>query len=54
MWLNGSDNPPPPDVEKMYLEVRSRLRFPNPIVSSATAKATTVTGRQWRQDDRAV
>ena len=23
MWLNGSDNPPPPDVEQMYLESRS-------------------------------
>ncbi len=22
MWLNGSDNPPPPDVEQMYLEYR--------------------------------
>src|ERR1700722_29500 len=21
MWLNGSDNPPPPDVEQMYLDV---------------------------------
>ena len=44
MWLNGSDNPPPPDVEEMYLKVESELRWPNPVVSSATAKATTVTG----------
>jgi exo-1,4-beta-D-glucosaminidase len=44
MWLNGSDNPPPPDVEEMYLEVEKQLRFPNPTVSSATAKPTTVTG----------
>jgi len=44
MWLNGSDNPPPPDVEDMYLKVESDLRWPNPIVSSATAKPTTVTG----------
>jgi exo-1,4-beta-D-glucosaminidase len=44
MWLNGSDNPPPPDVEQMYLDVEKQLRFPNPIVSSATAKPTTVTG----------
>ena len=21
MWLNGSDNPPPPDVEQMYLDI---------------------------------
>ncbi len=44
MWLNGSDNPPPPDVEEMYLKIESDLRWPNPIVSSATAKTTTLTG----------
>ncbi len=44
MWLNGSDNPPPPDVEDMYLKLEADLRWPNPIVSSATAKQTTLTG----------
>jgi exo-1,4-beta-D-glucosaminidase len=44
MWLNGSDNPPPPDVEQMYLDIETRLLWPNPVVSSATGKATTVTG----------
>jgi exo-1,4-beta-D-glucosaminidase len=44
MWLNGSDNPPPPDVEEMYLAVEKQLLFPNPVVSSATARPTTVTG----------
>jgi exo-1,4-beta-D-glucosaminidase len=44
MWLNGSDNPPPPDVEQMYLDIEKQLRFPNPTVSSATGKPTTVTG----------
>ena len=44
MWLNGSDNPPPPDVEQMYLNIEKELQWPNPVVSSATAKATTVTG----------
>jgi exo-1,4-beta-D-glucosaminidase len=44
MWLNGSDNPPPPDVEEMYLAVEKQLLFPNPVVSSATAKPTSVTG----------
>jgi exo-1,4-beta-D-glucosaminidase len=44
MWLNGSDNPPPPDVEQMYLDVEKQLLWPNPIVSSATGKSTTVTG----------
>ncbi|HWY21250.1 MAG TPA: glycoside hydrolase family 2 protein [Candidatus Acidoferrum sp.] len=44
MWLNGSDNPPPPDVEQMYLEIEKQLLWPNPVVSSATGKPTTVTG----------
>jgi len=44
MWLNGSDNPPPPDVEQMYLNIEKQLLWPNPVVSSATGKPTTVTG----------
>jgi len=44
MWLNGSDNPPPPDVEQMYLDIEKQLLWPNPVVSSATGKPTSVTG----------
>ena len=44
MWLNGSDNPPPPDVEESYLKIESDMMWPNPVVSSATAKSTTLTG----------
>jgi exo-1,4-beta-D-glucosaminidase len=44
MWLNGSDNPPPADVEKMYLEVERQCRWPNPVVSSATARPAALTG----------
>ena len=44
VWLNGSDNPPPPDVEETYLKVEKDLQWPNPILSSATGKETTVTG----------
>jgi exo-1,4-beta-D-glucosaminidase len=44
MWLNGSDNPPPPDVEQMYLDIEKQLLWPNPVLSSATGKATSVTG----------
>jgi len=43
-WLNGSDNPPPPDVEEMYLGVEKELQFPNPVVSSASAEPDSVTG----------
>jgi exo-1,4-beta-D-glucosaminidase len=42
MWLNGSDNPPPDDVEAAYLDIEKELRWPNPILSSATAKPTTL------------
>jgi exo-1,4-beta-D-glucosaminidase len=41
-WLYGSDNPPPPKVEKMYLQIIEECDWPNPSVSSATAKPTTV------------
>ena len=44
VWLNGSDNPPPPDVEETYLRVEKELLWPNPTISSATGKPTTVTG----------
>ncbi|WP_348265103.1 glycosyl hydrolase family 2 [Telmatobacter sp. DSM 110680] len=44
VWLNGSDNPPPADVESAYLKVESETHWPNPILSSATGTPTTVTG----------
>jgi exo-1,4-beta-D-glucosaminidase len=44
MWLNGSDNPPPPDVEQTYLKVEKELLWPNPVVSSATAKLAGYSG----------
>jgi exo-1,4-beta-D-glucosaminidase len=44
VWLNGSDNPPPPDVERAYLQVEAETHWPNPILSSATGSATSVSG----------
>ncbi len=44
VWLNGSDNPPPPDVEQMYIDILKKYQWPNPFLSSATAKKTTLTG----------
>jgi len=35
-WLNGSDKPPPADVEQAYLQVLKETSWPNPIVSSAS------------------
>ena len=43
-WLNGSDNPPPAEVETAYLKVEKEEGWPNPTVSSASATPTTVTG----------
>jgi len=44
VWLNGSDNPPPADVEKAYIQVLKDADWPNPFISSASQAPTTVTG----------
>jgi exo-1,4-beta-D-glucosaminidase len=44
VWLYGSDNPPPPEVEREYLDVLKETEWPNPAISSASATPTTVTG----------
>jgi len=44
VWLNGSDNPPPADVEQTYLKVEKELQWPNPIISSATGKRAAFSG----------
>jgi exo-1,4-beta-D-glucosaminidase len=44
VWLNGSDNPPPADVEKLYLGVESETHWPNPTLSSASAKPAAFSG----------
>lgn len=44
VWLNGSDNPPPANVESAYLKVEADTHWPNPVLSSATGAPTTVTG----------
>jgi exo-1,4-beta-D-glucosaminidase len=43
-WLNGSDNPPPENVEKAYIQVLKDSDWPNPYISSASQKPTSVTG----------
>jgi exo-1,4-beta-D-glucosaminidase len=45
VWLNGSDNHPPADVESAYLRVEAETHWPNPILSSASGGPTTVSGR---------
>ncbi len=44
VWLYGSDNPPPPNVETMYLQILKDKQWPNPSLSSASDATTTVTG----------
>jgi exo-1,4-beta-D-glucosaminidase len=44
VWLNGSDNPPIPKVEQSYLDTERELHWPNPTLSSASARSTTVSG----------
>ena len=39
-WLYGSDNPPPPKIEQIYLDVIKAVEWPNPYQSSATAQKT--------------
>ena len=43
-WLYGSDNPPPPQIEKLYLDILKETEWPNPYQSSATGKPTALTG----------
>ncbi len=43
-WMNGSDGPPPPDIERRYIAILKDLNWPDPYESSAMAKPTPVTG----------
>jgi exo-1,4-beta-D-glucosaminidase len=45
VWLNGSDGPPPADVETAYIKVLKETDWPNPYLSSAAQKPTSVTGK---------
>jgi exo-1,4-beta-D-glucosaminidase len=44
VWLYGSDNAPPPDVEEMYIGVLNQCRWKNPYVSAAKNFTTPITG----------
>jgi exo-1,4-beta-D-glucosaminidase len=40
VWLNGSDNAPPTNVERAYLDVEAETHWPNPILSAASNQVT--------------
>jgi exo-1,4-beta-D-glucosaminidase len=44
VWLNGSDNAPPADVEHAYLQVESDVHWPNPTLSAASSANTAGAG----------
>jgi exo-1,4-beta-D-glucosaminidase len=44
-WLNGSDMPPPADVETEYIKVLQETDWPNPYISSASQASSSVTGK---------
>jgi exo-1,4-beta-D-glucosaminidase len=44
LWMNGSDNPPPPAVEEAYRKILAETGWPNPSISSASAMPTSVSG----------
>ena len=45
VWLNGSDGPPPAEVEKAYIQALKDASWPNPYLSSASGTFTSLTGQ---------
>ena len=43
-WLNGSDEAPPPDVEREYLDIEKKLDWPKPTLNSASDRRTELSG----------
>ncbi len=44
VWLNGSDNPPPANVEQTYLDIEREELWPNPTLSSAATRPAEFSG----------
>ncbi|HEX8817497.1 MAG TPA: glycosyl hydrolase family 2 [Terriglobales bacterium] len=44
VWLNGSDEVPPPKIESMYLQIEKETEWPNPTLSSANDETSTLSG----------
>ena len=54
VWLNGSDNAPPTNVERAYLDVEAETHWPNPILSAASSQTTAGGGLNGVKMTRAV
>jgi exo-1,4-beta-D-glucosaminidase len=44
VWLNGSDDPPQPDIERMYIGILEEQGWPVPYLSSADDQPSLVSG----------
>jgi exo-1,4-beta-D-glucosaminidase len=45
VWLNGSDMPPTDtSVERAYLNIEGRLKWPNPLIATADGRVSKVSG----------
>jgi exo-1,4-beta-D-glucosaminidase len=44
-WLNGSDEAPPPDIERVYLDIEKKLDWPKPVLAAASDRHTEAGGR---------
>ncbi|HTV47221.1 MAG TPA: glycoside hydrolase family 2 protein [Phycisphaerae bacterium] len=45
VWLNGSDNHPPEDIETQYLKIEADLHWPCPVLSCASDADTKPSGQ---------
>ena len=44
VWLNGSDEPPTADVERVYVDILKERDWPNPILSAAANRKSALMG----------
>ena len=44
VWMNGSDIPPPRDVEGSYLQIEDELQWPDPVFSSSEHLRSKLSG----------
>ena len=45
VWLNGSDESPAEDVEKAFIDILKERDWPNPVLSAAADRKSSLTGK---------